>query len=410
MNDGCIPGSLMSVARSVIRWWASPSIFLAGAGRSTILNMRKHWLSWVILSSAMQVHCDASPQIDSFLTLSPPSLVSNQVEFTLTGEADVPYVIETSSDTTHWLAVVTNTSPEITRSIVLAAPTNDATLYRAWREPLPMFFGALVVRSNIALNGNSILIDSYDSGDTNFSTANGNYDPTKRKAGGDLFCAVGLVDVGNATIKGKLVTGPLGNYVIGTNGSVGDFSWVGPGLKPGWNGTNFHWALPDVMPPYQTGLPPAGQGTNFWHLVGGYDYIFNGDFTNKVSTNSIYVAGNANLFVTGNFYFTGKIIIASGASLKLYVGGLLTRLNEVNTAGGPTSFQYVGLPTNELLSWYGNDEYAATIYAPQAEIRFGGGGSDTYYFGGACVAESVTFNGHFNVHYDENLKRIGPSR
>jgi hypothetical protein len=367
-------------------------------------------LGWGIANWVVIVGCQAAPlpRLDSFLTLSPPALVSNQVEFTLTGEADVPYVIESSSDTTNWLVIVTNTSPEITRSIVLAAPTYDMTFYRAWREPLPKFFGALVVQSNISLVGSHILVDSYDSGDTNFSTANGNYDPTKRKAGGDLFCAEGFVNVGNATIKGKLVTGPLGSYVISTNGSVGDFSWVGPGLQPGKYDTNFHWALPDVPPPYQTGQSPTGLGTNLWDLMDG-DYLYDGNVA-VIQSQTIYVAGDATLFVSGVFDCKGRIIIAPGASLKLYVGGVATKLNQVNTDGRPTSFQYYGLPTNELIAWTGNDEYVATLYAPQAEIKFGGGGSDTYYFGGACVAESVSINGSFSVHYDENLKRIGQSR
>jgi hypothetical protein len=345
-----------------------------------------------------------------FLTLSPPTLVSNQVEFTLTGEAGVPYVIETSSDTTHWLAVVTNTSPESTRSIVLAAPTHDATLYRAWREPQPMFLGALVARSSITMSGNNILVDSYDSGDPNHADPLGRYDPNTRKAGGDVCSAEGFLNVGNADIKGKLYSSPLNGeqYSIGLNGSVGDLSWVGPGLQPGWNGTNFHWALPDVRPPYPTGLTPTGQGTNYWYLVDG-DYLYNGNVALS-SAQIIYVAGNATLFVTGVLDCKGRIIIAPGASLKLYVGGITTKLNQVNTAGGPTSFQYYGLPTNLSLSWGGNNEYVGTIYAPQATVKLGGGGSDTYDFCGACVAQSVSIYGSFSVHYDENLKRTGPKR
>jgi len=38
------------------------------------------------------------------------------------------------------------------------------------------------------------------------------------------------------------------------------------------------------------------------------------------------------------------------------------------------------------------------------------GGSDEYDFQGACVADALVLNGHFNFHYDENLKRRGPTR
>jgi hypothetical protein len=379
------------------------------------MNKGGHGLGWAgihFIHCTLVFCCPAAPGVDPFLTLSAPSVVSNQVEFTLTGEADVSYVIESSHDAQSWLPVTTNISTEVTRQITLEAPTNDMTFYRAWREPLPRFMGALIVRSNISFSGNSILVDSYDSGDTNFSTTNGFYDPIKRKAGGDVFSAAGFITVANADIKGKLYTGAINasQYSVGPDGSVGDLSWMGPGIQPGWYHTNFHWALPDVAPPYQTGLPPSGNSTNFWYLVGGHNYIYNGDFSNKVSSNTIYVAGDANLFVTGSFYFGGKILVAPGASLGLYVGGLLTRLNEVNTTGLPTSFQYYGLPGNALVTWAGNTEYKATIYAPQATMRFGGGGSDVYDISGACVANSVIFNGHFNIHFDENLKRIGPVR
>jgi hypothetical protein len=39
-----------------------------------------------------------------------------------------------------------------------------------------------------------------------------------------------------------------------------------------------------------------------------------------------------------------------------------------------------------------------------------GGGSDTWDFIGAVVTKSVTLNGHFDFHFDENLARIGPWR
>jgi hypothetical protein len=407
-SDGL--GTLASAARRVV----APACcleFRTQSNQTLPMNKGGHGLAWAFIHfihCTLVFCCPAAPGVDPFLTLGAPSLVSNQVEFTLTGEADVSYVIESSPDAQSWLPVTTNISTEVTRQITLEAPTNDMTFYRAWRELLPMFFGALVVRSNVSLNGSNILVDSYDSGDTNFSTTNGFYDPTKRKPGGDVFSAVGLVDVGNATIKGKLVTGPLGNFVIGTNGSIGDLSWVGPGLQPGWYGTNFHWALPEVVPPYQTGLAPTGQGTNLWHLVDG-DYLYDGNFAAN-NAKTIYVAGNATVYVTGNFDCRGKIAIAANASLRLYVGGLFTKLSVVNTTGQPTSFQYYGLPTNKAIAWGGNDEYAATIYAPQAVVKLGGGGASPYDFSGACVAESIVFNGHFNIHFDENLKRIGPRR
>lgn len=362
------------------------------------------------MSFTFALCCTAAPQVDPYLLLSSPSFVSNQVQVTLTGEANVSYVIESSPDSQDWCSVTTNTAPEITRLITLDAPTNEMTFYRAWREPLPAFTGALMAKSDITFNGSYITVDSYDSGDTNYSTTNGLYDPAKRKAGGDVSSAEGFISVGNAIIKGMLFTSPLnsGQYSLGPTGSVGDLNWPGPGIQPGWYRDDFHWALPDVAAPYQTGLPPAGLGTNLWYL-GNANYMFNGNFSAR-SSSTIYVAGSATVYVTGTFDCKGKIIIAAGASLKLYVGGLYTRLTQVLTDGPSTSFQYFGLPTNVAVSWAGNDDYVGTICAPQAIVKMGGGGADAYDFLGACVANSIAINGHFNLHFDENLKRMGPMR
>jgi hypothetical protein len=39
-----------------------------------------------------------------------------------------------------------------------------------------------------------------------------------------------------------------------------------------------------------------------------------------------------------------------------------------------------------------------------------GSGNNTTDFIGASITKSVKLNGHFNFHYDEALKSIGPSR
>src|SRR2546425_1095446 len=48
-----------------------------------------------------------------------------------------------------------------------------------------MFTKAMVAKGNINLSGNNVTTDSFDSGNTNYST-NGHYDSTKAKDGGDV--------------------------------------------------------------------------------------------------------------------------------------------------------------------------------------------------------------------------------
>jgi hypothetical protein len=72
------------------------------------------------------------------------------------------------------------------------------------------------------------------------------------------------------------------------------------------------------------------------------------------------------------------------------------------------SFQFYGLPSNNTVSWNGNNTYVGTVYAPEADFSLGGGGNSIMDYQGSAVTMSASLNGHFNVHYDENLKRNGP--
>lgn len=107
------------------------------------------------------------------------------------------------------------------------------------------------------------------------------------------------------------------------------------------------------------------------------------------------------------------ISIAPGSSLTLYVGttsgpAVSAALTQVNTSGTPASFQYFGLPSNTSLAWSGNNNYVGTIYAPEADLSLGGGGSSILDYEGSIVGNSASLNGHFDIHYDEALGRSGP--
>ena len=130
------------------------------------------------------------------------------------------------------------------------------------------------------------------------------------------------------------------------------------------------------------------------------------------------ISGNATLYVTGNVlmqsqgqgnsFKTSSINIGGNYNFKIYVGGSSAVFTQINGAGNPNNFQYYGLPSNTSMSWGGNSAYVGTVYAPQATFTLGGGGNNTFDFQGACVVKQVTMNGHFNFHYDENLRRAGP--
>jgi hypothetical protein len=311
-----------------------------------------------------------------------------------------------------YTAGISDGMPVITATGRVTVANSAQTIERRVRvltTTQPAFRIAMAARRDIEFKGSKILVDSYDSGDTFHSdpSGNGKYYKPWAKAGGDVASTEGFISVGSATVKGKLYTGPLNpdQYYVG-NGSVGDLNWAGPGIQPGWYFNDLNINFASVEAP-TGGVPPSNNGTtNYWQMTDGV-YQHTGNLSlNK--GNDISIVGNATLYVTGNFEVKGQIVIAPGATLKLYVGGIQTKLNQVNTSGNAFSFQYFGLPSNKFISWTGNDEYMGTVYAPDAEFQLGGGGKDDFDYQGACVVNAVTIHGNPEFHYDENLRRRGP--
>lgn len=287
-----------------------------------------------------------------------------------------------------------------------------------------VFTVAMVALGQINLNGNNIRTDSFDSADNNHST-NGKYDPAKSKDNGSVITTSTLIDslsVGNAKIKGLAKTGPNGTIAIGPNGSVGSKAWVDSGKKgiePGYsaNDVNLQFpsaSLPANFSPY--GLPAGGtiNGVTYSHIFTGGDYQ-----VSTISGKKIYIATNATvrLHITGNVSMAGGDMISispKNAALTIYMAGSTFKvagnaaLN--NYSEKAENFMYYGLPSNTSLQLNGNASFVGSIYAPQAAFSLGGGGNNEYDFVGASVTKTVTMNGKFNFHYDENLSRTGPAR
>lgn len=309
-------------------------------------------------------------------------------------------------------------SPTIIATGYATVPFNSVPIRRVVQVTttnIPAFGLAMGVQMDITTKGNNLTVDSYDSSDPLHST-NGMYNAATHKAGGDIASVGGFVNIQNADIYGKLLTGPSGSYSIG-NGFVGDLSWnVNGQIEPGWYRNDFNALIRDVDTPYTSGYSiPAGTGTNTY-AIGSGDYYVNGDLVLN-QNETLYVGGNARLYVTGNINMKSQnncfITIAPGGSLILYCGttdgaAVSAQLTQVNTAGNASTFQYWGLPSNTAITWNGNNSYVGTVYAPEAAFSCGGGGSTDFDYQGACVVYSASMNGHFNFHFDENLSRLGP--
>jgi hypothetical protein len=349
-------------------------------------------------------------------TLSNPTRTANQFQLTVTGETNAMYIVEASTNLQQWLSVLTNSEPGIVRTITLNA-SGPQNYYRIRNG---LFAVALAAKRYIELNGYNLTTDSFDSTDPERST-NGQYDPAKAGDHGDVATYCGLTNsqsVGNASIKGVLWTGPGGTMAIGPNGRVGSIAWhANPStagmIEPGWARDDANLAFADVtLPPGFVWTPGAGSisGTNYTYVLGDANYRL---IQLSMSGNqTLVVTGRVSLYVSGSVSMSGNssILITPGASLTLYVGGPNASIGGygiINQNANPLTFSYCGLPTNTSVDFGGNGTFIGTIYAPNAWVALHGVGDQ--HFIGAVVAKTITMSGHFNFHYDENLKHVAPA-
>lgn len=299
----------------------------------------------------------------------------------------------------------------------------------------PLFAVAMAAIETIDLKGNNISTDSFDSSDSNYSN-NGLYplgQINKTKDNGNVCTDLALINslnVGNANIKGHVSTGPGKRTIsIGPNGSVGDKAWVeggSKGIKDGWSSTDFNVVFPDVILPDTTWLPLTPgpylvDGTNYQYVIdkkGDY-YVptLTGSLLVKVLPTSSDPSPLVRLKINNSVILSGQNVIRladTGARLVIFMAGPVFSMTGQayidNPSGRAERFYLFGLPTCTSIVFGGNANFYGGVYAPQAVFTLGGGGVDTWDFVGSSVTKSVTMNGHYNFHYDEDLSRNGPGR
>jgi hypothetical protein len=153
--------------------------------------------------------------------------------------------------------------------------------------------------------------------------------------------------------------------------------------------------------------------TNTTYTATYYDYILDtGNYQLADLSGSVYVRGKATLYVTTTLDIT-SLTVKSGESLSLYCGAASANLagnNTANSDGTADSFSFWALPSCTSITFSGNAGFTGTIYAPTADFTMNGGGNNMIDFIGASITKTARLNGHFNFHYDEALRRIGPFR
>jgi hypothetical protein len=342
------------------------------------------------------------------------------------------------------ISIDPSSPPIIVSKASFTTPYSDGLVTRSVRcgtSRQSLFMKGMVAKGTIDLNGNNILSDSYNSSVPSMSGPGGTYDPNKRSDKGDVATNSGLINslsLGNATIFGKVSTGPGGSIAVGPNGAAGslDFHNNGnSGIQTGWSTDDMNLSFPDVELPFSGGgttpqpstvsikkkyfIPGSNSSAtvnvDFEYTMDTGDYVLS-SFSS--GNDMILVTGKAVLHVAGNFKMSGssQIVILPGASLDLYVGqesGTSESTTQISGNGvanhsvQASSFRYWGLKTNTKFSVGGNAKFMGTVYAPYAAFTMnGGGGRDPYDFTGASITGSVQMNGKFQFHYDEDLQTM----
>jgi len=275
-----------------------------------------------------------------------------------------------------------------------------------------LFAAAMATQGNIDFKGNGITTDSFNSVDPNMST-NGLYIASKASTNGDIASIAGVVNVANGNVNGSVLLGPDASDSISKNG------YVSGGVS-----NDFNVTFEDVVLPTSSWLPQPA--TNLTIDGVSYKYVFPSLVSPATTTTyysidslngSVYVGTNQNVSLLLTSDASASIIRVGGsglgaAKLSIYMDGDSFTLsgNDTVDGGNAASLSYYGTTNNTQIKFTGNAAFTGTIYAPQADFKLGGGGNNTYDFVGASVTKTVTMNGKFNFHFDENLMLSGPRK
>jgi hypothetical protein len=270
-----------------------------------------------------------------------------------------------------------------------------------------LFTVGMAAKYNINFNGNGIATDSFNSSLPTLSS-NGYYTPTLTSTNGDVASVGGLVNVGNGDVNGEVLLGPTATDSVSKNGTVSGGVY-----------NDFNVEFADVVLPATTWSAPSLLQHPLLPLLESdgvlYDYVFDGlggggDIVVSSLSGNIYIGPNVHvrLLVQNTSSPTYIRVAGTGASagqLTVYMDGPSFALGGSSTidSGNATNFTYFGTTNNTQVTFSGNASFTGTIYAPQANFALGGGGSSSYDFVGSSVTRTVTMNGHYKFHYDENL-------
>jgi hypothetical protein len=337
----------------------------------------------------LQAHSILAATIDPNLILSPPTWTNGQVQFYLSAEAGSICVIEASPDLQNWTPVATNYDAGASRNITLPA-LDSIDFYRAKIPLAPILAYAVAADGNINFNGNGIVTDSFNSADPGYST-DSRYDPTKASTNGNVASIEGTINMGSHVMYGSVYLGRSASVVYTTGAQIQGSIYAIQNLR-----------FPDVVLPPD---PPIALSPT------------NG--TNLVATSGFYVISNSlpievSAGVTAHLEITTNLLsgiqihggTTNSGTAYLYLAGTSATIfgnSALDASGQAKNLWVFGLPSLTSISFSGGNssQFTGVIYAPSASATINAGPVTSMV--GSLMVHSLTLNGHFTFHFDEDL-------
>lgn len=323
---------------------------------------------------------------------------------------------------------------------------------------IPPFKG-IVAGDKIVLSGNNASADSWDSSaDKNSDGKPDAYSSSSPIRNDQVFVGstgdpIDLVNVNNGDIFGYVATNQdkdLTNNVksqgsiLGYDSASKGYTWIDFSRTS----TDFNMDLPDVKDPTPSvtsgsttydptinlgtisaaiELPRSSDmaaetdsyGRPVYYYKASSISLTQGNISIKPGTNVVLTSPTVKISGKGGIVINvdptaghGALNLYSSGNVDIAGQGVLNGGDTADTMGKPIDFAVYGtaqgdgsITTNEQsISITGNGVFSGIIYAPNAQLQFGGNGGAF----GAVVGNDVTINGNGAFHYDESLGKIIP--
>jgi hypothetical protein len=326
---------------------------------------------------------------------------------------------------------------------VFSGTTRTATrTIEAWVSPKYNTDGPLKTDKQITLNNFKIYIDSFDSNNPNRSlpggqpgTAIGQYNIAPHNVmAANISTNSTFISAGDATVYGDALTN--GGTVGGSSGIQGEirddyYEPMAPVYPPDWAST----VTPGIATSRRanttvvnsaatirggTAASPGRYIVDSVSLAGSSD-ILRFDFGTQGSNPDpdkkfveLYVRGDFTTKGGGNNSLdSGSVVIVQGVQVKVWVLGSLNFSGNgmANNNSLASAFSLYGVnapvaPTSQTFTLAGTARFYGTVYAPSADLKLAGGGSDGTFVG-SLSGKTAFLNGNTNIRYDEALSGNG---